>query len=173
MENSPEWQLWQEQIRKDRDRATMQLWKDEGKCIACGEPASKRNDDGEDYTHHHERAKCPMCGNKPDWVSGVQIETLDRFMFWQMYCSTHRPHFMDRRREAILAQAAYFRRKREETQKRRQQEKEKRKLGRRMAKRMEPTASAEVEEEEGDERSEDEHHDPEEEREQRLEDSEW
>ena len=172
-ENSPEWQLWQEQIRKDRDRATMQLWKDEGKCIACGKPASKRNDDGEDYMHHHERAKCPICGNKPDWGSGVQVETLDRFMFWQTYCAAHRPHFMDRRREAILAQAAYFRRMREETQKRRQEEKEKRKLDKRKPKRVEPPSSAPAGVEGGDEESEGENLDPEEERERRLEDGEW
>jgi hypothetical protein len=172
-ENSPEWQHYWEQLRRARDLATMHLWKEEGKCIACGQPASNPDHEGMEYSHHHKHEKCPMCGNEPDSVFGAYIQDVDNLSLWQMYCPAHRPHFMDRRREAILAQAAHFRKVKEETQKRRQQEKEKRALGRRKAKRMEPRARAEMQEEGREEEGGYEYHDREDERERRLEDGGW
>ncbi len=174
-ENSPEWQHSQELLRRERDIATMHLWKDEGKCLACGKPADKRNPDGVDYTHCHRITLCPMCGREPDSFSGAFVQDWDDWGRTQMYCRAHRPHVVDTRRVAVLAQAARFRKQREETMRRRQEEKEKRAAERRMRGRTE-FAPAGVEgeaKERTDEDEEDPCLDPAEEREERLEDGEW
>jgi hypothetical protein len=170
-ENSPEWQHSQELLRRERDVATMHLWKEEGKCLACGKLANSRNDDGVDYTHRHRMMLCPMCGRQPDSVFGAFVQDFDNYGYTQMYCPAHRPHVVDGRREAILAQAAHFRKQREETKKRRQEEKEKRALERKMTERMQHIAATPAEERWIDE-DEDRYVDPEEEREGRLEDGE-
>jgi hypothetical protein len=168
-ENSPEWKFHQEYTRKERDLATMRLWRDEGNCIACGKPADREHTyNGLDGSHHHVWSACPVCGKKPHWLFSVQIEY--HSTIWQTYCQPHRPHITDRRRAALLAQAAYFRKLKEESRKRRSVEKEKRELERRTPARTEPKAIApEVEEEPESEGS---YLDPAEEQERRLEDGE-
>jgi len=167
-ESSPAWQFSQEYRRKERDFATMRLWKDEGKCIACGKPATgERNYYGLDGSHRHSWGECPVCGSKPRWEFGVQIEYATGS--WQTYCPLHRPHLTDRRRAAILAQAAHFQKMKEESKGRRLEEK-KRELERITAKRKEPQVR--VPEPEEEEVSESSHYDEDGERERRLEEGE-
>ena len=171
-ENSPAWQFSQEYRRKERDVATMRLWKDEGKCVACGKPATSQRSPGalEDTSHRHTRLECPVCGKKPLWHFAVQIEYAAG-IYWQTYCPSHRPHFIDRRRVAILAQAAYLRKMKEEAKKRRLEEKEKRELQKKTAKSEEPEVKVPGPEEE--EESESGRYDEDGERERKLEDGEW
>ena len=120
-----------------RDVAVMRLWKDEGKCLLCGKPATGDwIHHGVDKSHHHTGSNCPICGRLlglrgEGYVNVDYLQVTGSFPSLYTYCKEHRPHLIDKREIAAEAQEALFREKLAETEQREREAKEKREAERR------------------------------------------